>query len=256
MHRFYAPPDQCRENPVRLAAREAHHALHVLRVARGEQVAVLDGVGGELLCEVTDCSRNSLQLSVIRRLTAAPLPYQITLLQAIPKGRLIESIIQKATELGVRRLVPLLSERTTVQLDRDSAASKTAKWQQVAIEAIKQCGSAWLPQIELPATPGEFLNRKLAFELPLIASLQGGARHPRCCFEDFERNHGRPPRTLCVWIGPEGDFSPDEDAAIRAAGVSAVELGPLVLRTETAALYCLSALRYELEWRHANPAAA
>jgi 16S rRNA (uracil1498-N3)-methyltransferase len=168
-------------------------------------------------------------------------------LQAVPKGKIIESIIQKATELGVTRIVPLLSERVVVDLDEKHAGRKAEKWQQVAVEAIKQCGAAWLPRVELPVTPKEFLARRETFELPLVASLQPGAEHPRNYFRKFEAQHGRKPRSACIWIGPEGDFTAEEVGAITSGGAWPITLGRLVLRVETAATYCLSILNYEAQ---------
>jgi 16S rRNA (uracil1498-N3)-methyltransferase len=247
MHRFYLPPQQCRDPILRLTDREAHHATHVLRVRRGERVAVLDGAGHEFLCEVKDLERDAVQLAVVHQQFVPPLPCQITLLQAIPKGKLFEFIVQKTTELGVARVVPILSERVVTQLDEEDGAQKTDKWRHVAVEAIKQCGSPWLPQIESPVTPKQFLARKENIELPLIASLQPDRRHPRECFREFQAEHGRLPASACVWIGPEGDFTPAEMNTIKAEGALPITLGRLVLRSETAAVYCLSILNYELQ---------
>ena len=116
----------------------------------------------------------------------------------------------------------------------------------MAIEAIKQCGAAWLPKIEAPVTIEQFLARQERFELSLVGSLQTERRHPRECFEEFQTRHGRLPKTVGVWIGPEGDFTLDELKAIQASGAQPVSLGKLVLRVETAAIYCLSILNYEL----------
>src|ERR1019366_3926654 len=129
---------------------------------------------------------------------------------------------------------PVLSERTTLRLDRGTAAEKAAKWQLVAIEAVKQCGSPWLPVVEEPVTPEEFLQRNEPFDLPLVASLQPGSRHAREYFQSFQDQPRPPPRSACVWIGPEGDLTPDEVAAIRASGALPITLGRLVLRCETA----------------------
>jgi 16S rRNA (uracil1498-N3)-methyltransferase len=246
MHRFYLPPASTRGDSLRLDGREAHHALHVLRLQRGELVTVLDGVGNEFLCAVETSSRHAVTLSVSLKNFTPPLPGSITLLQAVPKGKIIESIIQKAVELGARRIVPLLTERVVTQLDAEDAAVKREKWQQVAIEAIKQCGAAWLPQIEAPMTIAEYLARKEKFDLSLIGSLQKERRHPRECFREFQAKPGRLPQSVGVWIGPEGDFTPEELEAIQASGALPISLGRLVLRVETAAIYCLSILNYEL----------
>src|SRR5271154_6088690 len=152
MHRFYLPPERCAGEALRLDGREAHHALNVLRLKHGELVTVLDGVGNEFMCAVENASRNAVTLSVSLKNFAPPLPCSITLLVAVPKGKIIESVIQKSVELGARRIVPLLTERVVTHLDDEGAESKREKWQNVAIEAIKQCGAAWLPKIEAPVT--------------------------------------------------------------------------------------------------------
>lgn len=246
MHRFYLPPDQCRTAVLHLTGREAHHALHVLRVREGEKVTVLDGDGHELFCQVGTASRDTVQLEVVEKKSHSALPCRITLLQAIPKGKLFESIVQKATELGAFRIVPILSERVVSKLDGQEAAHKTDKWRQVAIEAIKQCGSAWLPQVELPLTPAGFLSRGEKFDLPLVAALEDERRHPRDYFADFQAQHNRRPASVCIWIGPEGDFTQEEMKSIKTAGALPITLGNLVLRSETAAIYCLSVLNCEL----------
>jgi 16S rRNA (uracil1498-N3)-methyltransferase len=247
MHRFYLPPDQCRGDVLTLRDREAHHALHVVRVRPRERVVVLDGAGHEFLCEITGSKRDSLELKVVQQNATAPLPYRITLLQAVPKGRLIEAIIQKATELGVFRIVPLFSERVAARLDEESAESRLERWRFTLIEAAKQCGSAWLPQIEAPLSPKAFLARGERFDLPLIASLQPDSRHPRERFQNYVAEHGRLPTNVAIWIGPEGDFTPAEISAAKSAGALPISLGRLVLRTETAAIYSLSVINYELQ---------
>lgn len=231
-----------------LREREAHHALHVLRVRTGETVTVLDGNGREFTCMVASATRDALTLSVSAEKTVAPLPCAITLVQAIPKGKIIESIVQKATELGASRIVPLLSERVVTQLDGESASAKAEKWQQVAIEASKQSGNAWLPKVEAPIAPRDLLARREAHELFLIGSLRSDARHPRDAIDAFVREHQRAPRSISIWVGPEGDFTAAELDAAQAAGALPMTLGRLVLRSETAATYCLAILNYEMQW--------
>jgi 16S rRNA (uracil1498-N3)-methyltransferase len=246
MHRFYLSPEQCASGNFTLTGSEAHHAVRVLRVQRGEQAVVLDGVGGELRCEIRSAGRGAVELAVLERKSIPPVPCRITLLQAIPKGKIIESIIQKATELGAARIVPLLTERVVARLDTRERADKAGKWQQVAIEAIKQSGAAWLPRVESPPTLDEFLARNERTELALVASLQPNAQHPRRYFTEFQSKQGRPPTSACIWIGPEGDFTPAEVQQIEASGARPITLGRLVLRVETAAIYCLSILNCEL----------
>lgn len=246
MHRFHLPPENCRGDTFRLDGREAHHALHVLRLRHGDRATVLDGGGGEFLCEVENVSKDSLVLAVKEKKVHPAPPCPVTLFVSIPKGKIIEDTIQKAVELGAARIVPLLTERVVTHLDRADAERKREKWQQTAVEAIKQCGAAWLPQVEAPVP----LKERLAFgdqpEFMLAGSLQTERRHPRVWLEEFQQQHGRKPRSAGVWIGPEGDFTLAELQAIEAAGAKPITLGALTLRVETAAIYCLSFLNYEL----------
>lgn len=230
---------------MRLDGREAHHALRVLRLKEGDEALVLDGAGSEIFCEVTGEGRDWLSLAVKKRNFVPPPPCAISLFVGIPRGKIIESIIQKSVELGAQTIAPLLTERVVTRLDGESAAQKREQWQQVAIEAMKQCGAPRLPQIETPATVEKFLAGKERPELQLVGSLQKERRHPRDFFRGDEKTGGHPPRSAAVWIGPEGDFSPGELSAIQNAGAQPISLGRLVLRVETAAIYCLSILNYE-----------
>lgn len=273
MHRFYLPPERCAGHMLQLDGREAHHALRVLRLKQGETVTVLDGAGHEFLCTVENSARTSMSLRVIEKIFTPAPPCSITLLQALPKGKIIESIIQKAVELGARKIVPILSGRVVTQLDDENAENKHDKWQTVAVEAIKQCGAPWLLEVEMPTTIERFLatgrsggrqtarlvreneNEKCGplpraatpthFELALVGSLLKERRHPRECFQEFRAKFKQPPQNVGVWIGPEGDFTLEELNAIQAAGALPISLGRLVLRVETAAIYCLSILNYE-----------
>ncbi len=247
MHRFYLTPEQCGRLPLALTDREAHHALDVLRLRRGERVTVLDGAGHEILCETRETGRKKVVLDTIEKRFIAHSPGNVTLAQAIPKGKRMDEVIQKATELGVARVVPLLAGRVAIQLDESAAREKAGKWRQTAIEAIKQCGQPWLPQVEVPLGLKTFLARGEVFDLALAGSLEGDGRHPRQYFDAFAAGNGRPPRTICIWIGPEGDFTKDEMDAIRQSGARPVSLGPLILRTDTAALCALAVVNYELQ---------
>ena len=247
MHRFHLSREQCKGTQLTLTGSEAHHAANVLRLRPGAAVTVLDGAGKVFGCVVDAVSKREVLLRVMRTESVPKLPFRITLLLAVPKGKLIDSIIQKATELGVARVVPLLSERVVTQLDDDGAEAKAAKWQQIAVEATKQCGQAWLPKVDAPLTPKEWLARKETFDLQLVGALRPGSRHPREFIEEHRSQHGGLPKSVAVWIGPEGDFTPAELDLAEAAGARPITLGPLVLRVETAAIYCLSFLNYELQ---------
>jgi 16S rRNA (uracil1498-N3)-methyltransferase len=240
MHRFYLPAAQCGGSVLNLTGAEAHHAITVLRLKPGDAVSVLDGAGRELAGEILAADRRAVSVKVSQTRTSPAPTCSITLVQAVPKGKLIEIIIQKATELGVARVIPLLSERVVLQVDDAGARDKQEKWQQTAIEAIKQCGQRWLPKVEAPIRVNDLLARREKFDLSLVGSLRPDARHPRPYFE-------KPPKNICLWIGPEGDFTEAELEAIEQAGARPITLGPLVLRSDTAALYTLSIVNYELQ---------
>ena len=245
MHRFYLPPDSGDGPVLTLSDREAYHASRVLRLRRGDEATVMDGQGTVRECVVAEVSRDTVRLQVREsRLVPAP-SCSVVLLQAVPKGRLIETIIQKAVEIGVRRVVPLLTERVVSDLE-EKAEAKALQWRQSAVEAIKQCGAPWLPSVDAPVSLPAFLSRGEMFDLSLVASLQPGSRHPREWFDAFRREQDRAPRSVAVWVGPEGDFTKDEVTSIERAGALPITLGQLVLRCDTAALYCLSLVNYEL----------
>ncbi|MGZ4961829.1 MAG: RsmE family RNA methyltransferase [Limisphaerales bacterium] len=247
MHRFYAPNMPATASEITLEGEEAHHAAQVLRVRKGERVSALNGKGDEFFCDVEEPTRKSVRLKVAD-IQRSPAPISsITLIQGIPKGKIIESIIQKATELGAARIVPLLSERVITHLDNDSAEDKRDKWQRVAIEACKQCGQRWLPRIDAPIATKELLARGETVEFALVGSLEKDARHLKEYFNEFTAREKRMPKTVAVWIGPEGDLSPGELTGIKQSGAHPITFGPLVLRSETAATYALSIVNHELQ---------
>jgi 16S rRNA (uracil1498-N3)-methyltransferase len=151
----------------------------------------------------------------------------------------MDLVVQKATELGVERIVPIASERSVAQIEEGS--NKLEKWRATSVEAIKQCGSPWLPRIDPPQPAQRFLASNERYDLMLVASLQPDTRHPRVCFQSFVAEHQRLPNSVCIWVGPEGDFTPAEVSTIRKAGALPITLGRLILRSETAVNYELQA---------------
>ncbi|HEX8312685.1 MAG TPA: RsmE family RNA methyltransferase, partial [Chthoniobacteraceae bacterium] len=172
-----------------------------------------------------------------------PLACAITLGQAIPKGKNMDLIVEKATELGAAAIAPLLSERTVVRYGEEEAAAKREKWQRVAIEAAKQCGQNWLPRLGKPASLKTFFGEAEQYDLMLIASLQAGAMPVKQVLAELAPGSVR---KVLVLVGPEGDFTPAEINFAVGQGCRPVTLGPIILRTETAAIYCLSVLAHEL----------
>ena len=159
----------------------------------------------------------------------------------------MDIIVQKAVEIGAAEIAPIISDRTVVQLDAETAAQKQAKWQQIAIEAAKQCGQNWLPHVDTPKKLAEFFSSlDQSFDLRLIGSLQSDARQLKTILQTWSSDHGDRPRSVLMLVGPEGDFTPAELALARRNNCQPITLGPIILRVETAAIYCLSVLSYEL----------
>ena len=241
MPRFYIPPHVWNPDRLALDPGESHHALEVLRMKKGDRATVFNGQGSEATVEIAEAKRECVSFRVLQQGKVPPLVCAITLGQAIPKGKNMDFIVEKSVELGASTIAPLLSERTVVRVDEGEALRKRDKWERVAIEAAKQSGQNWLPRVLKPVTPKEYFAAGDAFDLMLIASLQPDARHLKTVLADA----GKPARVL-ILVGPEGDFTPAEIALAKSHGCRPVTLGPIILRTETAALYCLSVLGHEL----------
>jgi 16S rRNA (uracil1498-N3)-methyltransferase len=246
MHRFYIAPENWDPRDPILRDAEAHHARDVLRMKRGERAVLFNGRGREITAEIVDLAKGEVRLRKLHEGETPPLRCRITLGQAIPKGKNMELIVQKAVEIGAAEIAPLISERTIVDLDKKEAEQKQAKWHQIAIEAAKQCGQNWLPQVGTPQNPKEFFSRVRGFDLRLIGSLQPDAIHLKKILADYAEQHRDRPRRILMMVGPEGDFTPAELALAKSHGCRPITLGPIILRVETAAIYCLSVLSYEL----------
>lgn len=245
--RAYAPDVPAAAVEIRLSPEESHHLVVVNRCSRGEPVVAFDGHGREWLTECIDPAKHGAVLRVKETRPAATRAFSITLAQALPKGSTMDDIVRQATEVGAARIVPLLSERTQVHLDGNRADKKVEKWRTTAIEAAKQCGNPWLPEIAPLQKFDAWLAGSPAYDLKLVASLHAGTTTLKQALIKHAAHHPSPPRNAVWLVGPEGDFSPAEMTAAITAGFMPVTLGPLVLRSDTAAIYALSILSNALQ---------
>ncbi|MFZ9681639.1 MAG: 16S rRNA (uracil(1498)-N(3))-methyltransferase [Cephaloticoccus sp.] len=245
--RAFCSPSSAEPASLTLSAEESHHLVAVNRAQAGDTVVAFDGAGSEWICELVAASKNAAVLKVRFGQKMKRLPFEITLGQALPKGAYMDAIVRKATEIGVARIAPLGSERTQVHLDGSRQDKKIEKWQTAALEAAKQCGNPFVPEVLPVQGATAFMESTRGYDLKLIASLQPGARSLKTVLADFAAAQSRAPQKVLWLVGPEGDFTPAEMSTSRSCGFEPVTLGPLVLRCETAAVYALSILSYELQ---------
>ena len=208
---------------------QAHYIGRVLRHAAGDAVQLFDGSGQEYLGELIDVGKKAVRVELREQLAGqAESPLRIHLGQGLSRGERMDWAIQKATELGVSEITPIVSERCEVRLKDERADKRLAHWRQVAISACEQCGRSVLPVIHAPITLAEWqahVQAELKLVLhPVAAPLESHAR----------------PHNLAFLIGPEGGLSEAEVAQAKAAGFHAARLGPRVLRTETAPVVALA----------------
>lgn len=223
-------PGSCVELPPDTAA----HLAKVLRARVGDELILFSGDGREFsgAIETVRGSRVTASIGAGSDVDRES-PLAVTLVQCIPRGDRMDFIVQKATELGVTRIVPVLSRRSVVRLDAAQAESKAAHWRAVAVNACEQCGRNRVPLIEAPAAL-----------LGYLGSSTGTS--PRLVLEPDEAAQDLPAGldgAVEIAIGPEGGFAPEELEAFRIAHFSQVRLGPRILRTETAALAALTWLQ-------------
>jgi len=233
--RFYHAPDDWAEKVI--VGDEAHHAIKVLRVKVGEEIEVFDGQGRVAKGKVTNITGKTLGFEVSSEVVENRAMPQIRLYQAIPKGKTMDLIIQKAVELGVAHIQPIVTKNTVAV--SDAPAKKAEKWQRVALEASKQCKQSYMPKVEAPAKFSEVSLSWADDELKLVASLRDNSRTMKEVLSDFT-NVGN----VSLIIGPEGDFTDNELDTLETAGFLPVSMGELTLRVETATLYGISALRF------------
>jgi 16S rRNA (uracil1498-N3)-methyltransferase len=259
MHRHLVTTDNLRADTCVLGKEEARHLQTVLRVKPGDMIQLFDGQGHTRIvsvvppvshfmkCETTQSeqkpSKYALCLEAVEPVVAHPKPTcTITLFVCISKGKHMDWTIEKAVELGVSHIVPVISDRTIVRVDVDDRDAKADRWMRIAEEATRQCGSAWLPGILAPRSFKESLVLVKQTTPTFVAALTPDAKPFRNFLLPPPSSLPPPPSQAGWFVGPEGDFTPDELKHLLEAGAVPVSLGPLVLRAETACLYGLCAL--------------
>jgi 16S rRNA (uracil1498-N3)-methyltransferase len=214
----------------------ANHIARVLRLRTGDALTVFDGTGGEFSARIEEFRKDTVMLSVEdHRTLDRESPLSLTLAQGISRGERMDWIIQKATELGASRIVPVFTKRSVVRLDDRQAERKLQHWRAITVSACEQCGRNRLPDL---ATPADFFDVLPAEFTPsatrLLLSPSGDLR-----IDDL-KDVGQ---GITVLIGPEGGLEDVEQESALAAGYKPVRMGPRVLRTETAAIAALTIIQ-------------
>lgn len=229
---------------VTLPERETHHLVRVLRVKDGETVSLFDGCGSEAPAVLHCAPGSGAVLEVLAEPVAVPYPaVRLTLLQALPKGRRMDLIVEKATELGVIRVVPVITDRVVTRPDSSQARTRTDRWCRIAASAATQCKTAYVPEVSALTGYRDALAVGRAADLFLVGALEGETSGLKPTLRALP---APPPSSVALLIGPEGDLTPAELAEAREAGALPVSFGAQTLRVETAALFGISAVLYEL----------
>ncbi|MCX7920062.1 MAG: 16S rRNA (uracil(1498)-N(3))-methyltransferase [bacterium] len=243
MHRIYIPPEYVSENEIFFPDEPRHRVRSVLRLNSGDMVIIFDGHGQEYQVVLNQLGKNEIRGTITsKRIINREPKLDITLLQGLPKSEKMELIVQKATELGVSRIIPIITDRTIPRLTAEKANLRVERWQKIAIAAAEQSGRTRIPEIKPPVPFMQGLRNSVSEELRLFF------------WEEEKENtlksilkKRRTLNSLALFIGPEGGFTMAEAELAKQAGAQIVSLGSRVLRTETAAIAVLSILLYEFE---------
>jgi 16S rRNA (uracil1498-N3)-methyltransferase len=242
--RFYAPRIAFADNKtIALSADEARHARDVLRLGRGDEVFVFDGEGREYRSVIADISSRSITLNVVEETEAAKpeSSLDLTLAVALLKGEKFDLVVQKATELGVTTLVPLITARADVRIrEPQDAARKVERWQRIALESAKQCGRARLTLVNAPTNLDEFFRSITDVHLGVMFTARDGGSLDVAIETkpDF--------KSVVALVGSEGGWTDEELAQARKYGWQLVILGGRTLRAETAAIVAMTLLQHRL----------
>ena len=240
MARFYVPQPLVEQGMLKVEGEEVKHIRKVLRLKEGDEITVFDGLGNEFEGTIVEEGLSSVVIRVENAYSSKrDSPLEITLAQSLLKGEKMDYLIQKATELGVKEIIPFLSSRSVPLLEKSKRIKRHYRWERIAIEASKQCGRGVVPKIKSLQDYSDMLRTAESNALRLILWEREGMKLK----EILERSRER--KRIFFVIGPEGGFSQGEIEEGKGAGFIPVTLGRRILRAETASLCFLSILQYE-----------
>lgn len=242
--RIYCPQDMAEGGRYHLGRDHLRYLRKVLRITVGDHLILFDGAGNEYGSVVRQLDDRDAVVEIVEKESRAvdQASHDVILLQALPKGSKMDLIVQKATELGVARITPFVSERSVPKLSREKGLAKVARWRKIALEATRQSGRPSVPEI------GEILS----FDEALRSRDGTGAtiifweeEKMTSCRELLKDDRLREAKDMAIVIGPEGGFSPEEVARARAKGFESASIGSNILKVDTAAIAALTIIQYE-----------
>ena len=238
MPRFFI--DYIPEERAILTGPDAHHIAKSLRMRPGEPLILCDSIGTDYNCEIEQIDGETVTVKVLNfcRSVSEPSVF-VTLYQAFPKADKMDAVVQKSVELGVSRIVPMLSERCVSRPDEKAVKKKADRWQKIAEEAAKQSGRGVIPQVA-PSLPFRAAIQEAEKAGEILFFYEGGGEHISALV-------GPKTQKLSLFIGPEGGFDPEEIRLATEAGIQPITLGKRILRTETAGFTTIAWLMYQLE---------
>ena len=242
MPRFFVTKDMIQDGIATISGNDAYHIGRSLRMAVGDEIYVSDGEGKEYLAKLTKIRDDECSAEIISESASSEPEMSITLYMAYPKSDKLELVIQKAVELGAAEIIPFESSRCIKRPKAEKIEKQTARLARIAEEAAKQCGRGILPRVGEPISFSEMLKRACEADCPIFCYEGCGARSMKAVLAENADK-----KSFSVVVGSEGGFSPEEAASAISAGLNSVNLGPRILRCETAPMYALSAISYFFE---------
>lgn len=242
MHKFFVPKENINGNTAVIEDEDVKHIYKVLRLDEGDKISINNTEGEEYLGEILDIDKKRVLVKLIEKLPVNnESPINVYLFQGLPKSSKMDLIAQKATELGVKELTPVITERVVVKSELGEF-KKVDRWNRIALEACKQCKRTLLPKINTPIEFEELLDKLKAMDLIVVPY----ENEDGYGIKNLIAKTNREIKELAVIIGPEGGFEQSEIDRFKDIGAHIVTLGPRILRTETAGFVCVSLLMYEL----------
>lgn len=242
MGRFFIEKKDINAGEIVVSGREARHMIEVLRLAPGDNMVMFDGQGGEYSGKIKDVDRKKTSLTAIiskMKEKSNENGTLITLAQAIPKKNKMDLIVEKATELGVHKIIPMITDRTIVRPEESLFNKMNGRWKRIAIEASKQCACAVTPSIDPITSFRDVIGAVKTYDLSMLACISHNTI-------PIKKAMPSPlPRNILVMIGPEGDFSEREVLQAEDKKINLISLGPRVLKSDTAGIFVVSVIGYE-----------